>query len=141
MKSTWFNIIGLFFIAQTVITSSPVVIDNKWLELPLQKPLIARNSGASIQIDITTMVNGLDDTDKLDKIFKANTIVALMKYETGNEYAFKNESAYVFQNNHVYIKLMPETEINKKTKYIKMKIKSSSAKLTNVTLVWINASL
>lgn len=130
-------ILAFLFFKSVTITQTPVDISNKWMEIKLESPLTAANTGATIYIDVTSIVKDNEDVDYLDKKFPANTIQAILVDTKGKEVMFVNGSSYSFGKNVATVKMIAKEEISTKSKYKVLKIRSHNL-LKNVKISWKN---
>lgn len=69
----WQFLLALVFGSTFQITPAPVVITGSWREVPLDRQFKALNSGAVLQIDVTSIISPTDSAghDALDRLESA----------------------------------------------------------------------
>ncbi|ACM19396.1 hypothetical protein Geob_1035 [Geotalea daltonii FRC-32] len=130
-------ILALFFAQTIILTQSPISISENWTDVPLNKPLKVINEGATLYVDVTEISKLERNIEKLDKMFPKHCLIAILQDKNGQSFTFMNESAYSFTNKNTSLILVSSSRLDKKTPFIKLKVKSS-VRLKNVKISWSN---
>ena len=127
----------LFFAKSVLLTLGGADINNEWMQVPLEEPLEAITSGASIYVDVTKYVDADASINKLDATFPAGTVRVRLVQKDGQETLLRNSSAYSFEEDKVYLILYAADGVPTGKEYTELYVRSTKP-LSGVSLVWRN---
>jgi hypothetical protein len=130
----------LFFGKTVLLTSAPVDLTEKWIELVPKKPISAITGGAALYVDVTQDTGYVSITGGLEKMIPNWTVTAELIQETGPPIVITN-TASAHNGKEVALILTRENEsMPTDTKFKKVRIRSSRPiKRTSVT--WRNYTM
>lgn len=132
----------LLFGKTVLLTNIPVDIQDT-SSISLEKPISALTPGASIQIDVSSMIkyepksNIADFRKKIEEMFPPQSIQATLVSIGGENVILKYNGASMFNEKQVLISLYSDIGVPKSTEFNRIQI-SSATKLRSVKLLWMN---
>lgn len=133
----------LFFSKTILLTQNPITMSNGELELKLNEPIEAITSGASIQIDVTSMLKwdkneGIKELrKKLDAIFPSGSIKAKLIEDDGMEIDLIYTGSSLINEDNVRLSLYGDGKISVDKEFTSIKL-ISSVELDEVNVYWKN---
>ena len=131
----------LFFSKTILLTPDPINLHGR-LELAPDKPIEAITSGASIQVDVSSMVgwNGKEDIlvfrKKISDLFPLGTIKAKLVGK-GKEVTLSYHGDHQFNKDHVMLSLYADNGVPSSVEFTKVIIESS-IELNGIKVYWKN---
>lgn len=132
----------LFFGKTTLLTSSPITIDNFSVTITLKKPISAITDGASLLIDVTAMILGEEKKSihqirkNIDAMFSDYQVTAELIGSLGKinlEYSGRS----MINDKQVFLILSSNAKLSELGSWSEVKIYTSK-KLSNVNILWRN---
>lgn len=132
----------LFFSKIVLLTPKPIDFLGDYV-IELDSPISAITSGASIEIDVSSMITWgedesiLDFRERLNELFPKGKISAHLKNDANNEILLAYTGAHVVNKNKVVLSLYNDKGVPLDIDYNYLTIKSS-IELENVLIYWKN---
>ena len=141
----WQFLQSLFFGGLFLITPAPVSITGSWQQIPLKAPLEVLNSGAALEIDVTSVIpptkpGGHDVTERfnsIDKHFPQGCVEARLIAKGGTVISVSNVAAGV-TSTHTHLLLSGTNGMPLSHKFSKLLIRASCP-MSSVTIYWRNS--
>jgi hypothetical protein len=129
--------ISILFLSKLILlTTLPVDLRENWLEITPKSPLKAITAGASLQVDISDIVNRESDFKVLQQLFPKGTIEAKLVSRSGEE-VLLSDGNFAYSEKNVRIILSGITPIPTNKEFTKVLIRSNK-EIRNVNLYWKN---
>ena len=135
-------ILILFFAKTILLTQSPIDVHGN-LVLELKEPIKAITTGASIQVDVSSMISYSSSDEisafrgKLLKLFPQNSIKGKLVQKNGNEVLLTYNGDHLFNSKEVLISLYAENGVPLDKEFEKVELQSDRL-LTSVSIYWKN---
>lgn len=133
----------ILFFSKTVLLTPDLINLHGRLELVPDRPIEAITSGASIQIDVSSMVawDGKEDIlifrKKLSEHFPPGTITAQLIGKDNKEVTLSYQGNHLFNKNNVMLSLYAGNGMPTDIEFTKVIIESN-IKLLGIKVIWIN---
>ncbi len=137
----------LFFSKVILLTPVPVDLHVGANTIPLPEPIEAISPGASVEIDVTSLVNpGMERDlikdlltldDKIKKLFSGETIVALLVSEEGERAELIHHGGYTIGKTDVRISLLNKDGMPVDVEFIFLQI-NTTLPMKDVRIYWKN---
>lgn len=133
----------ILFLGETVIlTPTPISIGSEEISISLSENISAITIGATLQIDVTTMINFESKPDVIqirtdaETQFPKGAITATLSNSKDSEITLTYHGGLLVNDDRV--RLVLEGSVPLKMEWDRIKI-TSDVELQNVTVMWVNA--
>jgi hypothetical protein len=130
----------LFFSKTILLTPDPINLFGE-MEIIPDKPLKAITSGATIQLDVSSMIGknqGITEFDKtMEKNFPAGSFQATLYGSNNKEVTLRYDGHYSFSDKDVRLTLSTDSGVPTDAEFSKVRI-TSSIRLKNIKVFWKN---
>ncbi len=132
----------LFFSKVILLTPDPIILDGVVTFVP-EKPLTAITTGASIQIDISSIIikdkiEGIEEfRQRVKNKFPPHAIEAKLIQKNGDELLLSHTGGCLFNHESTRLSLYPESGVPTDMEFVKVVVKSK-IKMEGVTIHWKN---
>ncbi len=134
----------LFFSKNTLLTNIPVTIKDASLNINIEKPISAITDGASLLIDVSSMIDDIKNKSILqlrkdvENLFD-NFILTAELIGESNKVSLSYSGHSMIGNGQIFLALDSDKKLSELGEWSKVVVSSSKA-LTNVNLYWKNYS-
>lgn len=129
-------ILMLLFSKTILLTTSPVDLTDTWMQIVPKSPLKAITSGASLQIDISSIVGNQSDFKILQQMFPKGTVEANLICSSG-EKVILQDGSFAYSNNEIRMILDGVKPIPTDETFVRVQIKSKRV-MPGVKIYWKN---
>lgn len=135
-------IIILLFGKTILLTPNPISIDNDAIVLKLSEPISAITKGASIQIEVTSMLSSYDVSDVIEaqgvvkELFPEGTISASLNNDDDDKVVLSYDGGILYNRKHTRLSLYSD-DMPTKIKWDNVTIRSE-VELIDVLVLWRN---
>lgn len=140
---TMFDFIFILLFGKTVLlTNIPVNIHENF-SMTLKDPISAITTGASIQIDVSSMIkyeknsNIVNFRKDIEEMFPPQSVTATLISDGGQKVVLQYDGKNMFNEEHIFISLYSDNGFPKGEEYSRIEV-SSATELRAVKLFWKN---
>ena len=129
----------LFFSKTLLLTPDPINLSQDWMQIVPQRPLTAITSGATIIIDITSIVGEEKNIATLERTFPRGTVEAKLIRDDGTEVTL-HDGFFAYSEHQCWILLSGDGPVPTSVRFVKVLVRGSPI-LRGVKVSWKNFQL